>query len=155
MSETLTEYTIADFRQAFETFDTDKDGYLTYKELSELMAELGHPLKEQDLTDILNEVDIDENQSVDFREFIQLMARKMRDINNDIEMNEAFTIFDQDGDGFISPEELKTVMSIIGMRTIGEKITDEEVTEMIRQADLDKDGRINFKEFVTKINNTD
>merc|ERR1712066_1220795 len=47
------------------------------------------------------------------------------------------------GNGFISAAELRHVMT-----NLGEKLTDEEVDEMIREADVDGDGQINYEEFV-------
>ena len=52
-------------------------------------------------------------------------------------------VFDRDGNGFISAAELRHVMT-----NLGEKLTDEEVDEMIREADVDGDGQINYEEFV-------
>ena len=49
-----------------------------------------------------------------------------------------------DGDGFISATELRHAMTNLGV-----KLTDEEVNEMIRKADIDDDGQINYEEFVT------
>ena len=58
---------------------------------------------------------------------------------------EAFQAFDKDGNGTISAAELRHVMT-----NLGEKLTDEEVDEMIREADVNGDGIIDYKEF-TKI----
>lgn len=52
-------------------------------------------------------------------------------------------MFDKDGNGFISAAELRHIMT-----NLGEKLTDEEVDEMIREADIDGDGQINYEEFV-------
>lgn len=52
-------------------------------------------------------------------------------------------VFDKDGNGFISAAELRHIMT-----NLGEKLTDEEVDEMIREADVDGDGQINYDEFV-------
>ena len=79
------------------------------------------------------------NGLIDFEEFLTMMARKMKDTDTDEEMREAFRVFDKDGDGFISPAELRHVMA-----NLGEKLTDLEVDEMIREADLDGDGKVNF-----------
>ncbi len=51
-------------------------------------------------------------------------------------------VFDRDGDGLISEEELRLTMN-----NLGEPLTDSEVRSMIEEADLDGDGRINFQEF--------
>jgi calmodulin len=52
-------------------------------------------------------------------------------------------VFDKDNDGYISAAELRHVLT-----NIGEKLSDEEVDEMIREADIDGDGQINYEEFV-------
>lgn len=51
-----------------------------------------------------------------------------------------FQVFDKDGNGYISAAELRHVMA-----NLGEKLTDEEVDEMIKEADLDGDGQVNFE----------
>ena len=60
------------------------------------------------------------------------------------EILEGFRVFDQDDDGFISADELRHVMV-----NLGEKYTDEKVNDMIREADADGDGQVNYEEFVT------
>lgn len=72
------------------------------------------------------------------------MARKMKDIDSEQELKESFRVFDKDGNGFISAAELRHVMT-----NLGEKLTDEEVQEMIREADVDGDGQINYEGNIT------
>jgi len=81
--------------------------------------------------------------TVDFPEFLSLMARKMKDTDTEEELIEAFKVFDRDGNGFISAAELRHVMT-----NLGEKLTDEEVDEMAREADVDGDGQVNYEEFI-------
>ena len=85
----------------------------------------------------------DGNGNIDFPEFLTMMARKMKDSDSEEEILEAFKVFDKDGNGFISAAELRHIMT-----NLGEKLTDEEVDEMIREADIDGDGQINYEEFV-------
>ena len=56
------------------------------------------------------------------------------------ELRDSFRVFDKNGDGFISAAELRQVMT-----ALGEKLSDEEVDEMIREADIDGDGRVNYE----------
>lgn len=63
-------------------------------------------------------------------EFLTMMARKMKDTDSEEEIREAFRVFDRDGNGFISAAELRHVMT-----SIGEKLTEEEINAMIKEAD--------------------
>ena len=93
---------------------------------------------------MINEVDADGNSTVDFLEFLTMMARKMKDIDNEQEITEAFCVLGNgDGNGDISAAELRNVMT-----NLGEKLTDEEVDEKIAEADIDVDGQVNYEEFV-------
>jgi len=139
----LTEEQIAEFKEAFSLFDKDGDGNITSKELGTVMRSLGQNPTEAELRDMINEVDADGNGTIDFPEFLTMMARKMKDSESEDEIKEAFKVFDKDGNGFISAAELRHVMT-----NLGEKLTDEEVDEMIREADVDGDGQVNYEEFV-------
>jgi calmodulin len=138
--EQLTEEQIAEFKEAFSLFDKDGDGTITTKELGTVMRSLGQNPTEAELQDMINEVDADGNGTIDFPEFCTLMARKMKDTDSEEELKEAFRVFDKDGNGFISAAELRHIMT-----NLGEKLTDEEVDEMIREADIDGDGQINYE----------
>ncbi|CAK9268471.1 unnamed protein product [Sphagnum jensenii] len=141
--EQLNEEQIAEFKEAFSLFDKDGDGSITTKELGTVMRSLGQNPTEAELQDMINEVDADGSGTIDFPEFLNLMARKMKDTDSEEELKEAFRVFDKDQNGFISAAELRHVMT-----NLGEKLTDDEVDEMIREADVDGDGQINYEEFV-------
>ena len=74
------------------------------------------------------------------------MYQNMQCLAITICMNIANEVFDRDGNGFISAAELRHVMT-----NLGEKLTDEEVDEMIREADVDGDGQINYEESALRI----
>ncbi len=78
------------------------------------MRSLGQNPTEAELQDMINEVDADGNGTIDFPEFLTMMARKMRDTDSEEEIKEAFKVFDKDGNGFISAAELRHVMTSLG-----------------------------------------
>ena len=107
------------------------------------MRSLGQNPTEAELQDMVKEVDVDGSGTIEFSEFLNLMARKMKDSDSEEQLKEAFRVFDKDQNGFISAAELRKVLT-----NLGEKLTDDEIVEMIREADADGDGQINYKEFV-------
>ena len=143
MVENLTDEKIMEFKAAFELFDKDRNGKITSKELGTVMRGLGQNPTEEELKQIIREVDLDGNGTIDFKEFLCLMVKKMKDTDTDEELLEAFKVFDRDGNGFITSHELRNVMN-----SLGENLTPEEIEEMIKEADLDNDGQIDYNEFV-------
>ncbi|CAK5045218.1 unnamed protein product [Meloidogyne enterolobii] len=137
--EGLTEDQVAEFKEAFELFDKDGDGRVTAAELGIVMKSLGHSPTDQELQEMVREIDEDGNGSIELNEFVKMMSRKVKESESEKELREAFQVFDKDNDGFISPFELRFVM-----QNLGEDLTDFEVKEMIREADLDGDGKVNF-----------
>ena len=63
---------------------------------------MGHNPTDSQVNDMINEVDEDGNGTIDFEEFLQMMAKKMKDSDNEEELREAFRVFDKDGNGYIS-----------------------------------------------------
>jgi calmodulin len=72
-----------------------------------------------------------------------MMARKMKESDVVAEYRDAFFVFDKDGDGFISAQELKEVMT-----NLGENATDQYIKKLMDAADLNRDGKIDFQEFM-------
>ncbi|CAJ0828569.1 17994_t:CDS:1, partial [Entrophospora sp. SA101] len=125
-ADQLSEAQITEFKEAFSLFDKDSDGTITTKELGTVMRSLGQNPTESELRDMINEIDADGNGTIDFPEFLTMMARKMKDTDSEQEIKEAFKVFDKDGNGFISAAELRHVMT-----NLGEKLTEQEVDEMV------------------------
>ena len=93
---------------------TDGDGTITTHELGTVMRSLGQNPTAAELQDMINEVDADGNGTIDFPEFLTMMARKMHNIDPEQELKEAFKVFDRDGNGFVSASELRQVMANLG-----------------------------------------
>lgn len=96
---------------------------------------------------MIEKIDVNGDGCVDVEEFGELYKSIMiqdEDEIGDEDMKEAFNVFDQNGDGFITVDELKTVLSSLGLK---QGKTLEECRKMIMQVDVDGDGRVNYKEF--------
>ncbi|KAJ2752804.1 hypothetical protein GGI19_003576 [Coemansia pectinata] len=139
----LTEEQTAEYQEAFALFDKDGDGSITPKELGAVLKAAGQNPSDEELQDMVNELDADGNGRIDFSEFLTLMHKHSPEDNEEDELRDAFKIFDKDGNGYINKKELREAMA-----NLGEKLTDAEIDAMIREADSDDDGHIDFGEFV-------
>ena len=146
--QTISEQAINEFKEAFNIFDKDKDGYITIKELDQIMKNLGQSPTEAELQYMINEVDIDGSGTIDFKEFLGIMMKKMKETDSEDELIEVFKIFDSDGNGLINSNELLNVMV-----TLGENANKTDIEELIKEVDHDGDGFINFEEFIRLILN--
>jgi calmodulin len=108
-----------------------------------MMRSLGQNPSDSELRDMIDEVDADNAGTIDFAEFLTMMARKIKETDSEEEIKEAFKIFDRDASGLISVAELRQVMA-----SLGENVTDDEMDEMIREAGREGDGQIDYNEFV-------
>ena len=68
-----------------------------------------------------------------------MMSNQTEDFDHETEIRETFRMFDKDGDGFITAGELRYMFA-----NMGQRLTDDEINEMIMDADVDGDGRINY-----------
>ncbi|OHS94714.1 Calmodulin [Tritrichomonas foetus] len=142
MVETLSAEQIQEFRQAFDIMDRNQDGAITVDDLASVMRAIGQSPTHNELQDMIREVDADGNETIDFTEFLALMSRQMRQSDIEEELREAFRVFDRDNDGFITPQELRTLLISLGLDSSAEVIR-----RMINEADRNRDGKIDFNEF--------
>ena len=139
---------VSDLQQSFDVYDRDKDGLVSFTELSDLMNYVGAKSTESELQDLVNEVDVNERGQISKDDFISLMGRKLKDSDTEDELIEAFQIFDKDNSKLISAKKLLDVF-----RKIDDTIKEEEVLQMIKENDVDGDGFLNYDEFVRMVKN--
>ena len=139
----LTEEELAEFQEIFNLVDLDKGGTISKDELKQLMNTLGLKPTQEELNQMVDEIDADGNGEIDFPEFLTMMLRKMNEGNPEKELMDVFMVFDKDGSGTISPDELRSAM-----RVIGEKLTDDEIEDAIKLADTSGDGEVDYDEFI-------
>lgn len=144
----LNEEKINEYKESFSIFDKDNDGYISYSQLSEIIKILGHNIPEEDLQKMFKEFDIDNKGAIDFKEFLGIMARKMRDTETETDFVNAFNIFDRDHNGLINSRELFDIFQSLGIEA-----TKDDCDELVKDVDLDMDGFINYEEFVRMLMN--
>ncbi|KAK4934363.1 Calmodulin [Elasticomyces elasticus] len=147
--EAMSEEQLQSFKDVFALFDKDNSASISTEELGDVMRSLGQNPTHVELQDMVNEVDTDQSGSIEFNEFLAMMATTMQPKDFAEETKAAFAVFDKDGSGTISAEELKAVM-----KSLGENLTDEEIDEMITQADKDGNGTIDYEEFAELLSPT-
>lgn len=70
------------------------------------------------------------------------MSQPLDSLSPEDEMMEAFRVFDTDGDGYITKEELRQVM-----QQLDPDMSDKDIDDMMKEADVDNNGKIDFEEF--------
>ncbi|KAK9138796.1 hypothetical protein Sjap_009390 [Stephania japonica] len=135
-------------------FDHDGDGRVTKEELKESLGKLGIAVDDEGLEEMVAKIDANGDGCVDMEEFGVLYETIVMGVEGsgggggggeeDEEMREAFNVFDQNRDGFITGEELREVLGCLGLRQ-GRSV--EDCRKMIRMVDGDGDGMVNYEEF--------
>lgn len=132
----MTEQEVEKLWEAFKMFDADGSGAISGEELGQVMRSLGQSPTDTELRDMIKEVDVDLSGSIDFEEFKALIVSQQGDRTSRLKL--AFSVFDEDGSGQITVNELRNVMSQFGL-------TDRELNEIVHEVDHDGDASIDFE----------
>merc|ERR1712127_86244 len=130
----------------FDLFDTKKQEFLSGDDLGDIMRAMGFRPSEEELADLLHEVDEDGSGEIEFGEFCQLCATFLVE-DPDIEtmkkeLKDAFRVYDKEGQGFITTETFRGLIS-----DLLAPLTDEELEGIIEELDEDGSGSMDFDEF--------
>jgi len=139
----LSEDQKADVKEAFNLFDAAGSGVIDTKDLKVAMRALGFEPRKEEIKKMISEVDKDNSGQLSFDNFLSLMSTKMAEKDTKEEILKAFKLFDDDETGKISFQNLKRVA-----KELGENLTDEELQEMIDEADRNGDGEVDQDEFL-------
>jgi calcium-dependent protein kinase len=142
LASTLNEEELADLKDQFDAIDIDKSGSISIEEMRHALAkDLPWRLKGPRVLEIIQAIDSNTDGLVDFKEFVAatLHIHQMAELDSErwgIRCQAAFSKFDLDGDGYITPEELRMHTGLKG-----------SIEPLLEEADIDKDGRISLSEF--------
>lgn len=107
------------------------------------MRSLGARPTETELHQMIQEIDSAGTGRINFEQFIKVLTRKLREPFSEEEMKEAFKLFDKDGSNVISAAELRRVLT-----SMGEKLNQEEVDEMMREGGVEGGAQITYEQFL-------
>ncbi|CAK9160370.1 unnamed protein product [Ilex paraguariensis] len=139
----------SDLHRIFEKLDQNGDGLVSLDELKWLLEKIGLHTSLDEVELSLGKTSLD---AIDFLFFYDAVIKgnvgesKEGEESNNLETDlvEAFKIYDLDGDGFISCEELQSVLSRLGL---WDEHCGRDCKSMINVYDANSDGVIDFEEF--------
>ena len=147
----LTEEQISLFQEVFSLYDVDEDGTIRTKDLTKVLQCLGSNLTKEEIEQLTNEVDPRAFGVINFQQFLVMMAHNLKQEppNFELRSREVFKYFDVDEKGFIIASDLKQAMI-----NLGENVTDKDIEQMIKDADINEDGHVDYDEFIKMVAST-
>ncbi|OMJ15274.1 Calmodulin [Smittium culicis] len=147
MSEPTKEQ-ISEYKETFTLFDRTGDGRVPLSSVGTILRALNQNPTEAELREITGELSSDDSKTIDFEEFLKILLRPggFKSITNESALNEfvqAFQVFDREGNGYISIGELRYVLT-----SLGDRLTDQEVDELLKGVETDGQENINYEDFV-------
>ena len=142
----------------FAVCDDNNDGTINMNELEAVMKYMGQNPTKKELQEIMTKMDTDKSGTLEFKEFLELMKSIKNEeplpfdptLNTDNltpdekeVIKEKFLLFDEDGSGSISKEELGAAMRYMGLNP-----TEAEVQSMLDSLDEDGTCQLEFPEFL-------
>ena len=137
---------ISKLTEQFELIDIDKTGYITPGELSQALADAGNILNAKQVESIVKNIDYYGNKKINYSEFIAATLDCHKFLTKE-RLWILFKHFDTDNTNYITHGNLKEALA-----HSGKEVYDFEVEEMIKDHDIEKNGKISFKEFRTMMN---
>mmetsp|Transcript_20738 Transcript_20738/g.66163 ORF Transcript_20738/g.66163 Transcript_20738/m.66163 type:complete len:228 (+) Transcript_20738:197-880(+) len=143
--EVLTDEEIEDCHKAFMHFDADHSGTIESWELKGILEALGQKPTDQEILHMISEVDDNDSNSIEFSEFLQVMARQKLESNDSSKDRDIFDAWvavggGADGSGFVDAELLIKIIKHDFCLNI-------DIEKMIKEMDTSGDGEIDFEEF--------
>lgn len=145
----LTNDQLDEIREAFSLFDSDNRGVIDIRELRASLRALGFDVKKEDIVNLLHNIgkNINDNTTandikITIDDFISICQPLMSTRDTQSEIEKIFKLFDTDNTGYITYRSLKRVVS-----ELGENLSDNDIQEMIDQADRSGQGKINLQDF--------
>ncbi|KRF80562.1 uncharacterized protein Dvir_GJ16661, isoform B [Drosophila virilis] len=128
---------IAEFKEAFNMIDQNRDGFVEKEDLHDMLASLGKNPTDDYLDGMMNEAP----GPINFTMFLTLFGERLQGTDPEDVIKNAFGCFDEENMGVLPEDRLRELLT-----TMGDRFTDEDVDEMYREAPI-KNGLFDYLEF--------
>ncbi|CAJ2506600.1 Uu.00g077860.m01.CDS01 [Anthostomella pinea] len=147
-ARSLSQEEIQVFRDLFDSYDTDKGGNISVEEFAKVMSQSpGKPPTEAEVQQIIKEVDLDGDGTINFNEFITMMTGQLYPPQEEgAEYTAAWKQFEPSLNGSINASQLRQLMA-----GLGEPVSDVEVEQLINN--VDGEGKLSYREFMHFVKN--
>merc|ERR1711992_302160 len=135
---------IQEFKEAFNMIDQNRDGFVDKDDLHDMLASLGKDPTDKYLDDMMNEAP----GPINFTMFLTMFGEKLNGTDPEDVIRNAFACFDENNSGKLNEEYLREMLM-----TTGDRYTEEQVDEMLREAPIDANGDFDYIEFVKILKN--
>lgn len=136
-----------EIKEMFELFDKNKDKSISVDEMGKALRAMGFNMTHKQIKTAIKQIDANKNGKVEFGEFRNFMLRQYKEQDGDEDqqkqIRQAFKVFDRDGNGYIDKKELRRAL-----KSLGEPLSESELSMMMSDADINGDGKIDYEEFV-------
>ena len=134
----LSEKEIKKIKEVFQSIDVDNDGKLSLEEMKKAIDMSGEPKIEFN-EEIFKSIDTDNSGNIEYTEFISACIEKKLYLNEE-KLKDAFKLFDSDNSGKISRAEIEKILH--------SSKQSKEIDDIMAKHDINKDGEIDFEEFL-------
>lgn len=143
MARYLTQEQISEFRECFNLYDKKRNGFISCSDLCTVMRSLGSIPTLQEVDSHLKFLNKTKKDEMEFSEFLIVIHKQLNNEKPSQEIHAAFKLTDEQSRGLIAASRIKHIL----MHT-GENLTQREVDQMFRAANIQSTGFVRYDEFV-------
>ena len=127
----------------FDMFDKNENGTIQASELHSVLESLGRSSTDDDVNQFLMKLDVNANGVISKEEFISAVDEIYSFPQSTVdEVVQAFQIFDINGSGKITVDEMKTILL-----KFTNEFNEDDVNAIFELIDVDQDGKVSYAEF--------
>ena len=146
MFDNITSNKEKEFKNIFDKYDSNKDGNVNSDELANILKAININVSDEEIKEIIEEIELEGNNEINFENFVSIVNRREKDVDTEEEVLNALKFFDKEGNGLININDLKHIMI-----NVSKNLSEAEIDDMLKEADLDMDGFINYEEFIRSL----